>query len=233
MDTARGWSGPGTRVQVVRAGTPRGAVVLVPDVGGVDDTLRDAAERLAGLGWDVAVPDLWWRTGGPPPPADDDDGEAAEALVADYDALADIAAARDALPPERPRFLVGFGLGGLYARMAACVVFGFSGAVEFYGRIVYPTITPRKPAQPLDLLPGLSCPLQCHFGEDDPVAPLAHVAQLEERLAGLSQPTMVFTYPGCAHGFLDPRRPGWDQEAARTAWARAVSFLDHLAARAR
>lgn len=221
-------------MEVVPArGEARGGVVLIPEVFGVDEVLREWAGRLADVGYVVALPDLWWRQGGPPPLGTPDEIAAAVASLADFDALADVAAARDALPCGLPRFVMGFCVGGLYARMSACVVPGFRGAVEFYGRIVYPTITPRKPAQPLDLLLGLSCPLQCHYGEEDPVAPLEHVSRLEERLAGLPHFASVFTYPGCGHAFLNRTRPTWNPAAARTAWARAVSFLDHLAARAR
>jgi carboxymethylenebutenolidase len=113
--------------------------------------------------------------------------------------------------------------------MAACTVPGFAGAVEFYGRIVYAAITPNKPAQPLDLLLGLSCPLQCHFGEADPVCPPEHVDALERRLAGAPRAAQVHRYPGCGHAFLNPTRPTWNPEAAELAWARALHFLDHLA----
>ena len=200
--------------------TARGGVVLVSEVGGVDDVLRGYAAKLEAGGWVVAMPDLW---AGKRP---DGDVEAVITALSDFDALGAIGAARDSLPA--PRFVMGFCLGGLYARMAACTLQGFSGAVEFYGRIVYPTITPKKPAQPLDLLPGLSCPYQGHFGDADPIAPPEHVDELERRLMRSRFASQVFRYPGRGHAFLNTDRPTWDEGAARTAWARAEHFLDHL-----
>ena len=47
---------------------PRGGVVLVPEVFGIDDPLRAYARRLADAGFAVAMPDLWWRHPDGPPP---------------------------------------------------------------------------------------------------------------------------------------------------------------------
>jgi carboxymethylenebutenolidase len=142
-----------------------------------------------------------------------------------------VAAARDALGPREGIGVLGFCLGGLYARLAAAMVPGLHVAVEFYGRIVYPTLTTQHAVQPLDLLPGRACPLQCHFGELDTVAPPAHVDELERRLASQAHPARVHRYAGCGHGFLDPRAPAWNEAAATLAWARALRWLEeHLPA---
>jgi carboxymethylenebutenolidase len=218
----------GTPVERLAPVAPRAGVVLVSEVGGIDPVLRDYAARLVAEGWFVAMPDLWWRTGRPTL-GTSERVAAAVAALADHEALADIAAARSVLPPGLPTFVLGFCVGGLYARMAGCALVGLAGVVEFYGRIVYPTITATKPVQPLDLLPGLGCPIQCHFGSEDPVAPQAHVDELERRLATRPRASQVFRYPGCTHAFMNPERPGWDPAAARLAWQRAVNFIEHFA----
>ena len=169
---------------------PRGGVVLLPD-----SDLRAVLEQ---AGFEVVVPDL----GGDP---------------TDPEVIRLLTAARDLLPAG-PRFVVGTGNGGLYARIAACAVLGLAGAVSFGGRISYAGVNIRQPIQPMDLLPGLSCPLQCHFEADDPAAPAAHVDELERRLAGTSRPWQLFRYGA---------RTDEDQ---RTARGRACSFLLHLAA---
>lgn len=221
--------GPGTRVTRLSPDRARAGVVLVPDAGGLDATLRDYAGRLVDRGYAVALPDLWWRLPAPPPTATGADRAAAADLLCDPEVLQDLASARAALGELRRVFVMGFSLGGLYARMGACAMLGFVGAVEFYGRVVYPAVGPRRPAQPLDLLPGLRCPIQCHFGSDDAVAPPAHVDDLEARLRLRQVGSQVFRYPGCAHGFLDPSSPAWRPTEARLAWARSCAFLDALA----
>lgn len=206
--------------------------MLVSEIWGVEAPLRAYAERLVEGGYDVALPDLWWRDGGPPSFDGPDAVHAAVGRIGDFEALADVGVARDALRADLPRFVVGFCIGGLIARNAACTVPGIAGAVEFYGRIRYGALSPKKPAQPLDLVPGLACPLLCHFGDTDPVAPIEDVRELERRLAGLPVTALVHVYPGCAHAFMNPTKPGWNAESAATAWGRTVAFLDHLSAAA-
>lgn len=196
-----------SRVQLVEAVDPRGCVLLLPDVGGVV-----APDRFVDEGFSVATL-RWWDEG---------------ADVADGEVLRRVKEARDGL--AAPRFLVGVGAGGVHARMAACALPGFSGAVELYGRLVYPAVSPAHPAQPLDLLPGLSCPYQGHFGERDVTNLAHHVVELRRRLGFVCQPTQVLTYAGCGAGFAEPDAPGFDAVAAALAWQRVIRFLDNLAA---
>ncbi|MFN7146920.1 MAG: hypothetical protein ACK4YP_24305 [Myxococcota bacterium] len=169
---------------------------------------------------------------------------------ADAVAIAAIAAARDLLPAAGPRFVVGVGAGGLYARLAGCAILGLDGVVAFGGRVRYAGVSARRPIQPLDLLPGLGCALQCHFRDDDPETPPAHVDELERRLAGVSRGWQVFRYPASrggadrhdrdvrggeraaapSVGTSTTEASSWQGADAATAWGRARAFLLHLAA---
>lgn len=207
---------------VVRGGPASASVgvVLLGDGADGEEALRMYAARLVSRGCRVVMPDLWWRVL----------SSTQNVGLSDPEALRDVAAARSLLgvsPPSRC-FVMGFGLGGPLARMSACALPGFAGAVVFQGRIQYPAIDIARPLQPLDLLPGLSCPLQCHFGGADPATPPAHVDELERRLALRSQPTQVFRYPRCGSAFLDPGAESFCAPEADTAWARACNFLDQL-----
>ena len=153
----------------------------------------------------------------------------------DFDVLAHLTRARDRLDPSRPRFVVGLGPGGLYARMFACSARGLAGAVSFQGTLVYPTLTPSRPAQPMDLLPGLGCPLLCHLAELDPDLTAAHVARLEERLRDCRPSALVYRYDrASAAAFrVDERaRSTTESRAHALAWARTHTFLAHLVAAA-
>jgi dienelactone hydrolase len=206
----------GLPAERVAARDERGGVVLIPFAENVDEVARGWSLRLASVGFTVVLPVLGWR--------------AESTDLSDTEVIGDLAAARDLLPRSRPRFVVGLGGNGLYARMAACAVLGLTGAVDLGGRISYPGVSARRPIQPLDLLPGLSCGLQCHFATRDPGTPAAQVDDLERRLATARWPTQVLRYPGREPGFLDPRLPAWNAENAASAQARTLSFLHHLAA---
>ena len=217
-------------VRSIEASDPQGAVVLISEVSGVDDALLGYANRLVEEGYTVAMPDLWWRSGRPDLSVEGGMARAIEA-VRDSEALFDVREALAGLAGRPvPRFVMGFCLGGLYARMAACALPGLSGAVEFYGRIRYPGTTEQKPVQPLDLVSGLGCPIQCHYGSEDTVAPPAHVDELEQRLGGRAYPAQVFRYAGCGHAFLNPHRPSFRAEPAALAWSRAIRFLGEQSA---
>lgn len=198
-------------------------IVLLPEIFGLHAGVLDYAERLASE-HRVLVIDLW---AGQQLPALDTPAAIsfAVASIDDGRIMRDVAAAKLILGNVRSA-VVGFCLGGLYARMASAVVPGFSAAVEFYGRIIYPTLSEQKPIQPLDLLFGRTCPLQCHFGSADPIAPLSHIDELEARLASQLSPARVFRYSGCGHGFMNAHRPNWNAEAAQLAWSRTERFLD-------
>jgi len=201
------------------AAPPVGGVVLVePDglSGGEPPEASPACRTLVNAGFLVVVPDLAWRFVGGGPAADAAD------LFTDPEVIADIGAARLLLPETAPRFVVGEGAGGLYARLAGCAQRGFDGVVGFGGRTWYSGVSAAHPIQPLDLLPGLACPLQCHFDDDDPAATPAQVDELERRLANGTRPWQVFRYG--AGGV------GWRGTARATAWSRARAFLLHLAA---
>ena len=212
-------------LQVHRACAPRGGVVVLPDVQGVDASLERRVEGLVAAGWDVVVPDTWWREGGRPDVSTVEAASAAWAGMNDLGAVTDALQAREALTAGLPRFLLGVGAGGVHARMAACMAGGgLTGVVAFEGRLVHGALGPNRPAQPLDLLPGLGCPLLVHIAGDDPAVPPAHVAALRERLAHVRVTALVHVYDGVASGFASGA-----SRAARTAWARTHAFLEHLA----
>ena len=218
----------GTPVVLLRGAVERGGVALISEVWGVDASLREWATKLVEEGFTVALPDLWWRQTGPPELSGPEAIRAAVASLDDGEALRDVAAAVALLEADRPRIVMGFCMGGLYARLASAVVPGLAAAVEFYGRIVYATLSAEKPAQPLDMLPGRACPLLCHFGTDDPVAPPNHVDELERRLAGQAAPGRVHRYPGVGHAFMNAASPAYSAPAAALAWSRTLRFLDEV-----
>lgn len=187
-------------------------IILISDANGNHPGMRSYALRLVDEGWRVALIGDW--------------NAQSDWDISDAQGLSAIRNARDHL--GRPVICVGFGLGGLLARIAACTLTGIHGAVDIGGRLVYPCITPEKPAQPLDLLPGLSCALQGHYPEDDPNLSEADLSEFENRMAWRNVPFQLFRYPNCNAGFYDPTHASYDPDAAERAWYRTVRFLDSL-----
>ena len=206
------------------------AVVIVPDVRGLREHHRDIARRLANEGFFALVMDLYTREG---TPQIDDMAAAMRRMeqVSDRRVVADIDGAVRFLssrPEVRARSIgiVGFGVGGLYALLAACVVPGLQACVSFYGILRYTDKSDLKPQSPLDLAKDLACPFLGLFGEDDELVPRADVKELESVLRRSAKVFQTKIYPGAGHAFLNDTRPeAYRKEAAKDAWARAVAFL--------
>ena len=180
------------------------AVLLLgePATGGLDRLV----DLLTGVGFWVAP----LRTAGVSDPA----------AIAD---LADWLAEARVLPGADGRvFLCGVGGGATAVFLALGAIPGFSGAVGFFGAILYSSLDDAHPVHPLDLLFGSSVPLQCHFAEEDPHTPRAHIATLRERL-GRGVVHQVFVLPGTSSGFFE--RDSVDVQASLV---RARRFFERI-----
>ncbi|KQV25771.1 MULTISPECIES: dienelactone hydrolase family protein [unclassified Microcella] len=175
---------------------PFPALVVVHEVFGVDDAMRDHLERLVGLGYLVLMPDLFSR------------GGRRRCLVATFRALRagtgpafdDIAAARALLlarPDARGTVgVIGFCMGGGFALLLAG-----SGAYDA-ASVNYGMLPPDLD----DVLDG-ACPIVGSFGGRDRTLPGA-AERLETALAARGIDHDVVEYPGAGHAFLNARPAG-------------------------
>ncbi|PWW47082.1 dienelactone hydrolase family protein [Melaminivora alkalimesophila] len=206
-------------------GRPRGAVVVLQEIFGVNSHIRDVSERFAARGWLALAPSTFARVqkgvelgyG----EADTRRGKelkaAVEALPAPG-ALADIQAAIDLAARDSGGKVgvVGFCWGGLLAWRAACLLDGLSAAVPYYGGGM--TTQAEMARQP-------RVPVLAHFGERDPFIPVKGV----QAFAAAHPDATVHLY-AADHGFHCDQRGSYDAEAAQLAWSRTLDFLErHLA----
>jgi carboxymethylenebutenolidase len=213
------------------SGPPRPGVVIIPDVWGVSDLYRRVAQRLVQAGFATLVVDPYRYTGR--------DGLAPATVLpfiaglADAQVLRAIQEAIDALAASpavagQKVGLIGFCMGGQYALLAACTCQGLSAVAPFYGMVRYEAgLDPiKKPRQPLDAIPDLTCPLLGLYGAEDHLIPVVDVEELKRRLAQTKHAHEVHIYPGAGHAFLNDTRPdAYRPEAAEAAWGRLVPFL--------
>jgi carboxymethylenebutenolidase len=198
-------------------------LLLIQEIYGVSDYIRAVAEDLAGLGYVVAAPDLFWRLKRNHQAAHDEAGltESLE-LSSHFDGqqgLADAAAALEQLRslPEVDGGIgvVGFCLGGSIAYFLAAQG-DLDAAVSFYGSEV--------PGH-LDVLERIDIPLQFHFGGSDPYIPRDQVARVEEAAAGRANVEM-HVEEDAGHAFHNRKAPMfYVPEPAARAWHRAEEFL--------
>jgi carboxymethylenebutenolidase len=206
----------GHRLSAFRAdpdGRPRGRVVVVQEIFGVNHHIRSICTRLAAAGYAAVAPALFdrivpgFQSGYSP----DEVAEARKFLPqVDWPAmLRDVDAAIDLLEKEGSVAVIGFCLGGSVAYLAGVQRKELAASICFYGgRIV----------QHADEKP--SCPTQMHFGDKDQGIPMSDVETIRAKRPDCE----VYVYHA-GHGFGCDERASFDAESAAIAWGRSLEFL--------
>lgn len=208
--------------------TPKGGILVIHEIWGLTEHIRDMARRLAAQGYYVLAPDFFTRQGAPQ--LDPQNREAMMkflASISDRQVIADAEAGLTFLKAGGAQKVgsVGFCMGGLYSYLLATKSPQLNAAVEFYGRVVYTELTENKPESPIDLAPQLKCPLLANFGETDASITVPQVEQFKEKLKQSAQPSKVNIYPGAGHAFFNDTRPSFNPSAAKDAWAEMIAFF--------
>lgn len=197
----------------------KGAVVVIQEIFGVNNHIREVVDGYAAEGYYAIAPQIFDRV---EPDlelgyAEADLGRGVEVAFRKLDhdaALKDVQAAIDAASSHGKVGVVGYCFGGLLSWRGACRAKGVAAAVVYYGG----GVAGEAEAQP-------RCPVMMHFGEKDAHIPLSDVAKIEA-----AQPdARVFVYPA-DHGFNCDHRASFDADAAALARQRTLEFFaEHLA----
>jgi carboxymethylenebutenolidase len=199
-------------------------VVLLQEIFGVTQFMREAADHLAAEGYVVVVPDLFWRL--EPGVELTDQGQDLDHAFELYgrfdidravDDIGDAIEALRALPEHVGKVgVVGFCLGG---RLAALVA-ARSGSGVNCGASYYPVALEDH----LDEVAGIDVPFVLHLaGEDAYCSP---DAQAKLAAAVDDRPDVsVHVYPGVGHPFANPYRAGYDKPSAQMAYSRTIAVL--------
>jgi carboxymethylenebutenolidase len=195
------------------------AVLVIHEVFGLNDHIKNVADRVAAQGYVALAPNFFARAS-EPPPKDASDMQAlrrAASSVKQEDANRDMQAALDFLKADKgvkKKFAsIGFCMGGGYSYQLATHTKDLAGAVIFYGRT------------PVDLVPQVSCPILAHFGGKDASLMQTEPAW-EEAMRKAGKALDVKVYPEAGHGFFNDTRPtAYNAEAAADAWQRVLKFF--------
>ncbi len=202
---------------------PAGAVVLIQEIFGVNQAMRDIAAWVADLGFIAACPDLFWRI---EPGVDITDRSEAEWQKAFElfnrfdqakgieDLMATVAAARK-LPGANGRVAtMGYCLGGRLAFMMA-EQSDADANISFYG-------------VGLDNLLGdlarVTKPLLVHIADNDEFFPAEHRAKVVDAVKGHRQ-IAAYVYPNADHAFARVNGVHWDGRSAAIANGRSAEAL--------
>ena len=209
------------------SGSPRGAIVVIQEIFGVNEGIRRKCDHWASLGYLALAPDLFWRLehGVELDPDVPDQFQRALGLMQKFDqdqGIRDIEAtlreARRRLPPGGKVGAVGYCLGGRLAFMTAART-DSDASVAYYG-------------VGLDGLLGeqhaIARPLMLHIAGADHFVPAEAQRKIHEGLDGHLRVT-IHDYPGEDHGFAAEMGQRRSEEAAQLADSRTEAFFaEHL-----
>lgn len=220
--------------------TPEGAgpwpaVIVFPDAGGVRETFRAMADRVAGLGRVALLPDVYYREGGFEPfdmaTVFSDAVQRArlmalagtqtpERVVADAGAFLDFLAQRPEVSGPRVG-TTGYCMGG----RASMLVAGshpdrVAAAASFHGGRL---AVADDPTSPHLLADRIRAAVYVAGAENDGSFTPEQAALLDEALTAAHVAHTVEFYPA-AHGFAVPDNPTYDQAAAERHWAALAAL---------
>jgi carboxymethylenebutenolidase len=195
------------------AGKPRGAIVVVQEIFGVNHHMRHVTDDFAKQGYVALSPALFDRVekgielGYDPKSIEA--GRDIRAKVPLDGTLADLQAAIDAVKSAGKVGIVGYCWGGGLAFLAATRLSGVAAAVGYYGGLVA-AHAQEKPRVPVML----------HFGDSDQSIPMSDV----ETVKRLRPDVTTYVYKA-GHGFSCDERGSYNAEASKVALERTLKFF--------
>jgi carboxymethylenebutenolidase len=196
------------------AGKPKGGLVVIQEIFGVNHHIRNVCDRFAAEGYAAVAPAMFDRA-----KADvalDAYDEAAmkegvklRAAIKLEDSLKDVQAAIDAAKSVGRVGVVGYCWGGSLAFLAAARLTGLACAVGYYGGMI---------ARHADEKPKV--PTILHFGEQDEGIPMSDV----EKIKAAQPEVKVYTYPA-DHGFSCDERGEFEPASHEKALKLTLAFF--------
>jgi carboxymethylenebutenolidase len=215
-------------------GGPFPIVLVVQEIFGVHEHIKDICRRLAKLGYLAVAPALYAREGDVIGMTDMSQIMAVVAKVPDKQVMSDLDAtaswAGHNKGDSKRMAVTGFCWGGRITWLYAEHNPHLKAATAWYGPLNRPT-TAMTPSNPPDGLKELKVPVLGLYGAADQGIPVADVEKMRDALKATGKPAEFVIYPDTPHGFNADYRPSYRAEAAKDGWKRMLAwFKQHGAA---
>jgi len=207
-----------------------GTVLVVQEIFGVHEHIKDVCRRFAKAGFLAIAPELYARQGDPgrytdiPALVREVVSKVPDAQVmSDLDATLAWAAGNGG-DPKRVG-ITGFCWGGRITWLYLAHDPGVKAGVVWYGRVAGNS-TPNTPHHPIDLAASIRQPVLALYGGADTGIPNETIHRMMAALqaAGNTRSELVL-YKDMPHAFFADYRPTYRKEAAEDGWRRAVAWF--------
>lgn len=213
-----------------RTGVP--VVLVVQEIFGVHEHIRDVCRRFAHEGYMAVAPELYFRQGDPsressiPEVISKIVSKVPDAQVmGDLDAAMKWAGGQDADASKLG--ITGFCWGGRIVWLYAAHQPALKAGVAWYGRLVSEP-SEMSPKHPVDLAASLNAPVLGLYGGADQGIPVATIEDMKKRLAAggeAARASEFVVYPEAPHAFHADYRPSYRAEAAADGWRRCLAWM--------
>jgi carboxymethylenebutenolidase len=203
-------------------------VLVVQEIFGVHEHIKDICRRLAKAGYLAIAPELYARQGDVSKLTDIDQiipivNKVPDAQVmSDLDAAAAWAAKNGGDPAKLA--VTGFCWGGRITWLYVAHNQKVKAGVAWYGRVLGQP-TPNTPKHPIDLVKDINAPVLGLYGGADAGIPNDTVDRMREALKAAGKKSEIHTYPDTPHGFNADYRPSYRKEAAEDGWKRLLAWF--------
>ena len=208
-------------------GKARPLILVVQEIFGVHEHIKDVCRRLALLGYCAIAPEMYQRQGDVSK-LDIDAIRKVVGAVPDAQVMADLDAAvawaaSTGIGDANKLGITGFCWGGRVVWMYSGHNPNVKAGVAWYGRLVGDK-SPNTPNFPVDIATKIKAPVLGLYGGADAGIPVATVEQMRVAL-GAGSKSMIHVYPETPHAFFADYRPSYRKEAADDGWSRCTAWF--------
>jgi carboxymethylenebutenolidase len=210
-------------------------VLVVQEIFGVHEHIKDVCRRFAKLGHLAIAPELYARQGDVSQMTNINEIiSKVVSLVPDAQVMSDLDAATRWAEKNKGNTgklaITGFCWGGRIVWLYAAHSPKLKAGVAWYGRLVGQPDN-LHPKHPIDVVSQLKAPVLGLYGGADTGIPNDTVERMNKALKEQGKPSEIVLYPDTPHGFYADYRPSYRKEQAQDAWRRLQEwFKKHGAA---
>jgi carboxymethylenebutenolidase len=205
-------------------------VLVVQEIFGVHEHIKDVCRRLAKVGYCAVAPELYARQGDVSKITDIQQIiDTVVSKVPDKQVMDDLDATaawsvRSSRADINRLAITGFCWGGRIVWMYAGHNPNLKAGAAWYGRLEG-AANAMTPKNPIDYAGGLRAPVIGFYGGKDTGIPLESIERMRTSLKVVGDPSEIIVYPEAQHGFNADYRPSYNKEAAQDAWQKMLAWF--------
>jgi carboxymethylenebutenolidase len=206
-------------------------ILVISEIWGVHEYIRDATRRFAKAGYYAVAPELFVREGGVAQLPDIQDvlkivlSQKREQTLGDLKATVDWAKTRPNVKADKVG-VTGWCWGGSTTIQVAATNPDIKAAVAWYGPPARPYQGASGPVTGFDLAKDIKVPFLGLFGENDKSPTPDDAKKLGELVKAQNPNIEIVIYPAAGHGFHADYRPSYNKAAADDGWKRCTGWFE-------